>query len=96
MRARAEQPVLQGQIYWWTNKHEGFSPEWQQSFSIPSDGEWHVIRINLAATGKLFLDDTITRLRVDPADTPAEIEQSSIRISFVCTSSRGRGCVCSE
>jgi hypothetical protein len=95
MRVRAEQPNLQGQIYWQAQDQKDFTPDLYQTFAVQADGVWRTYRVNLAATDKLFIGDSIVRLRIDPVNAPAEIEIQSIRILTVCVTAEG-ACECNQ
>jgi len=94
MRVRADQPALQGQVYWLVAGASDFSPELTVSFPVQADGEFHSYRVNLAATRMLSIGDRITQLRVDPVDAPAEIAIRSIRVTSYCSSLKGELCQC--
>ncbi|MBI3914191.1 MAG: hypothetical protein HY327_08415 [Chloroflexi bacterium] len=93
MRARAEQPSVQGKIYWQAQDQKDFSPNLFQTFAVNADDQWHTYRVDLAATGKLFIGDQIVRLRLDPINAPGEVEIKSIRVSTVCLTAQGT-CEC--
>ena len=94
MRVRAAVPRLRAQIFWLTAAQTDFSPTLAADFDVQADGAWRTYRVNLAQTNKLFLDDRITRLRLDPVDAPAEIEIQSIQVLSHCSTLEGLRCEC--
>ncbi len=93
MRAQAEQPFLQGQVYWRVAGASDFSPHIHQEFEIIADGEWRTYYLPLAS-GLLALDDRVIQLRFDPADAPAQIGIQNIRLLSHCVRLEERYCRC--
>lgn len=95
MRAQAEQPSLQGQVYWRVLGATDFSPHLNQKFDIVADGEWHTYYLPLAS-GVLSIEDKIIQLRLDPANAPAQINIQSIRLLKHCVRLEERYCRCDQ
>ncbi len=96
MRVSAKQPTFYGEVYWMTKDQGDFSPALKQSFSGPADGQFHTYRVDLAKTGMLLMDDHITRLRLDPVATTADIAIKSIQVDTHCDASSSLPCACAH
>jgi hypothetical protein len=70
-----------------------FPPDQFAAFGVTADGASHKYRVDIAASGKLFIGDRIARLRLDPTDAPAEIAIKAIRVFVHCNPS-GDSCKC--
>ncbi|MBI3742588.1 MAG: hypothetical protein HY257_12650 [Chloroflexi bacterium] len=81
---RADQPDVHGKLYWLGALQQDFSPDLKETFSVPADGNFHTLRLDLAKNGKLLIQDRITQLRLDPVDVPADISLRSIRVFTHC------------
>lgn len=76
MSARSNQPALNAQLYWQTSAMDDFSSNASQSFTIPADGTAQTLNLKLPVQGT----DPIIRLRLDPANAPADITLDSIAV----------------
>ncbi|MBI5650583.1 MAG: hypothetical protein HZC40_09090 [Chloroflexi bacterium] len=94
MRVRADPPSPQGTVFWLAAGQADFQPGLSVSFAVRPDGEFHTYRLNLAQTGMLFVGDRITRLRVDPMNSPGEIAIKTIRVLARCSSDARDRCAC--
>lgn len=83
-----------GQVYWLVAGASDFSPDFKVTFPVRPDGEFHTYRVNLATTGLLPIGNRITRLRLDPIESPAEIALRTIRIFSHCTDLSANLCQC--
>lgn len=77
MSARSSEPLLHAELYWKTPALDDFSPQARQLFQVPADGIPHTFNLSLNPDGTR---DPIVRLRLDPADAPADITLNSITI----------------
>lgn len=80
MSARSSEPVLNAAFYWKTPAMSDFSPQARSSFKVPADGVPQTINLSLNSSGVTPANDPIVRLRLDPADAPADILLNSITI----------------
>ncbi|HZQ05906.1 MAG TPA: hypothetical protein VFD70_04955 [Anaerolineae bacterium] len=76
LRANAEQPTLNGELYWQTAGMEDFDAQARETVSITADDAWHTYTVKPKVRG----NDNIVRLRFDPADAPAEIQVQEIAV----------------
>ena len=94
MRVTANQPKMEGAVYWRLSSHPDFEPGMFKSITVYSDGELHTYHVDLASSGQLFIGDSILRLRFDPVDAPVQIAIQTIRVNVLCASMQGEHCVC--
>lgn len=66
-------------LFWKTAEEPAFSPDRRVEFDIQPDGEPHTYELNLAAHPKYR--GTITGLRLDPIEAPAEGDEA--RVEFI-------------
>jgi hypothetical protein len=59
---------------------DDFSPEARAEFVVPTDGEFHTIKLKVRAKKNAESAASIVRLRLDPADMPGQVRLESIRI----------------
>ncbi|MCC7162075.1 MAG: hypothetical protein IT331_06255 [Anaerolineae bacterium] len=78
MLARADAPTFNAALYWLTTDMQDFSEEARTSFQVTADGESHTYELHLSVRG----DAPLLRLRLDPADMPAEIQLE--RVTLYC------------
>lgn len=78
LSARSNQPLLNAELYWQTSAMDDFTADAKQSFQVPADGATRTIDFKLPVRGS----DPIVRLRLDPADAPADLTINSI--TLVC------------
>lgn len=85
MRVLANQPTLQGEVYWLASGQMDFSPDLKETFQVQADGEYYTYRVDIAQSGKLRMGDRISRLRLDPVDGKANLVTyyNASRIGFV-------------
>jgi hypothetical protein len=94
MRASGIAPLMQGAVYWLATGQRDFSPALKMLFSIQADGGYHVYRVDLTASGALLMGDQVLRLRLDPANAPADIAIKSIRVYAHCATLLQSQCEC--
>lgn len=80
MSARSDRSPLNAALYWKTARMDDFSDEARRTFQLPADGTPQTINLNLNTAGVTPANDPIVRLRLDPADAPADITLNSITI----------------
>lgn len=93
MRVRAAVPITRGRIFWQATSQTDFYPALQTQFTVQADQLWHSYHVPIDES-QLFVGDRITRLRLDPTQTPAEISIQSIRVLTHCPASTELGCAC--
>ncbi len=93
MRVIADQPNIEGRVYWHAASRQDFEPDLFQAFTVKPDGEFHTYRVDISR-GPLFIGDRLLRLRLDPVDTPAHIAIKTIRVNTLCWSERDDRCAC--
>jgi len=93
MRVIADQPNIEGRVYWHASSRQDFEPDLFRAFTVKPDGEFHTYRVDISK-GPLFIGDRLLRLRLDPVDTPAHIAIKTIRVNTVCWSERDNRCEC--
>lgn len=76
MVARADEPTLDAALYWLTTDMQDFSEEARVSFRVTADDASHTIDLTLPVRGKA----PISRLRLDPANMPADLEIRRITV----------------
>lgn len=76
MRARADAPTFDAALYWMTSDMQDFSEQARVSFPVTADDTAHTYDLTLPVRG----DAPLLRLRLDPADMPAEIQLQRITI----------------
>ncbi len=59
-----------------------------------ADGEFLTYRVDIVETGQLNLGDRIVRLRLDPANAPADIAIQSVQVFVHCRATQRGMCVC--
>ncbi len=94
MRVVADQPTVEGAVYWHASSKPDFEPGLYQSFAVRADGEFHTYSVDIGGTGKLFIGDHLIRLRLDPVDTPGEIAIKSIQVNVHCFGVKDNFCTC--
>lgn len=94
MRARGESPTLSGELYWLATDQSDFLPNLNVPFTIQADNEFHTYHVDIGNSGKLYVGDQITQLRLNPGGAPAEIAIKSIRVYTHCSSVRNEYCFC--
>lgn len=94
MSVRADAPKTQGAISWTKSGQTDFVQEQQKKFDIQMDGAFHLYRLNIVDDDVFAIDDRVTRLRLDPIETPGEIALRSIRIYQHCLQNAGANCNC--
>lgn len=76
MRARADQPSFQAELYWQTTKMPDFAGDARVTFQVNADSASNIYRLEQG----IAADAPIIRLRLDPSDVPAEIQLERITI----------------
>ncbi len=94
MAARADRPVLGGEVFWLVEGMEDFSPAMRIPFQVQADGAEHVYKLDISSTEQLAIGDRIVQLRFDPADAPADLALSSIRVFSRCDKTVVEQCKC--
>ena len=80
MTAQAAKLPLTAKLFWQSSEMDDFSPGYKKEFTVQADGKPHLYQIELSTIPTKNADIPLVRLRFDPADSPAEIRISSIRI----------------
>jgi len=93
MRVITAQPTIEGRVYWHASSSQDFEPGLFQTFAVRADGEFHTYRVDMAKS-PLYIGDRILRLRLDPADTAADISIRMIRINVLCRNEQDNSCGC--
>lgn len=76
MRARAASPTFTAELYWQTAEMQDFAGDARATFQVNADNAPHTYMLEPAVRG----NTPIVRLRLDPADLPAEIELERITV----------------
>jgi hypothetical protein len=94
MRVRADVSKVQAAIFWMVAGQNEFTPLQRKTFAAQADGAFHIYRVNIVQDGMFALEDRITRLRLDPTESPGEIALKAIRIYSACAELIGVDCLC--
>lgn len=76
LRAQATDPTLHAKLYWQTSEMDDFSPDLVAPFEVTADNTLHSYTITPPLAGKADL----VRLRLDPADAPANVAIQKIAL----------------
>jgi hypothetical protein len=76
LRVTSTVPEINGELYWQTTGMEDFGSNARTQFRVPADNQSHAVVLKPDVRGR----EPIIRLRLDPADAPAEIAVESITI----------------
>jgi hypothetical protein len=94
MRVWAAQRTLQGTVYWLGTGQQDFSPALKVPFPVQADGELHTYKMDIAKSGELLMGDRILRLRLDPANAPANLSIQQIQVFSHCSTLQSDRCEC--
>jgi hypothetical protein len=94
MRVRAGADRPQGSVLWMLQGQDEFSPAQKLVFPILADDQFHTYRVDIVRDGEMMIDDSVTRLRLDPLNMPGEIDLKAIRVNERCFHLEGDTCKC--